>query len=167
MGILGNASGGFGYPKSFVITDDSGNELTAVVTDEEMVVFDATPADVRINKKFASENGIQTGENTITYRTIKGRELVPAGQTLSIMLDEHNMYNFTKIQCMIAPFNTNVKNSVAIDKVVIDDCVYNVGSTEKLSDVTKNSTTLSIDLNITNNTDDYCVIHYFTYREEE
>ena len=59
-GILGNAAGGFGMPKTFVVIDDNNNELTGVVTDE-VVVFTATVADITAGKTAAIAEGIVTG----------------------------------------------------------------------------------------------------------
>ena len=68
---------------------------------------------------------------------------------------------------MISKFDTSVKNSVAVDRVVIDDFVYAVNSTNALSSVTKNQETKTVNLNITNETRDTFVLRYFTFREEK
>lgn len=162
----GNASGGFGFPKSLVIVDENGNELTGVVTDEEVVVFDATPADVRINKTFASANGIQTGENTITYRTSEGFESILPGADFCLTgLDVYNEYNYTKLQCVISKYISS-NDKTAAEKIVLNDNVYNVGSSAVISTITKNATTKVIDFNITNDTDDIYIIYFFTYAQE-
>lgn len=59
-GILGNATGGFGVPKTLVLVDENNNELTAVVT-EDVVVFTATAEDIKSGKTAATEEGIVTG----------------------------------------------------------------------------------------------------------
>lgn len=167
MGILGNASGGFGFPKSFVITDDSGNELTAVVTDE-VKVFDATPSDVRMNKIFASENGIQTGENTITYITTAGYQIFAPNSNISINLSERNKYNYDLFQCMICLADLgNINNSVAAKMIAVNNGVYEVNSAIKIADISKNSESKSIDFNITNNSENYYLVYFFTYCQEE
>lgn len=68
--IYGNATGGFGFPKTFVLTDKDGNEFTGVVT-EQKTVFTATKDDVKTGKIFASDEGIQTGvmKDCITIST--------------------------------------------------------------------------------------------------
>ena len=68
---------------------------------------------------------------------------------------------------MISKFDTSVKNSVAVDRVVIDDFVYAVNSTNALSSVTKNQETKTVNLNITNETSDTFLLRYFTFREEK
>lgn len=165
-GVLGNVLGAYGFPKTYVLTDESGNEFVGVIT-ESIQIFDAEPKDVRIGKTFVSDNGHQVGENTITYRTIKGVSAVPSGRNFSISLSEHDMYMFTALQCIIAPYDTSLSGSVAADKIVIGNSVYSAGSSDKLSDITQNEETKSVDLNITNNSGKPYVIHYFMYKQEE
>ena len=50
--------------------------------------------------------------------------------------------------------------------ITINDSVFSATNYNKLSDITKNIDTKSIDLNITNNSDNIYSIRYFTYREE-
>lgn len=166
-GVFGNAAGGFGMPKSYVIVDEEGNELTAVLTDN-VVVFDATTNDVREGKIFANSEGVTTGTKNIpSYRTTKASKLILPNMSYSISLSHFDKYDYTEFQCVIAKRNTSIGNSVAVDKIVIEDNVYEVNSTQPLSQVTKNSDTKSIDLNLVNSTKDIYVIHYFTYREED
>jgi hypothetical protein len=67
---------------------------------------------------------------------------------------------------MIAPYNGSIKNSVSVDKVVIDDNVYAVNSNNILSSIVKDSSSKSVDLNLEIDNDIDYVIHYFTYKEE-
>lgn len=163
--IYGSPSGGFGMPKMIEISDDNGNTFVGTVTDSE-VVLDATRADVKVGKVFASNDGIEEGTDTKTYRTQQGFYLIDPGQQFSIKLPGYDQYNYTKLQCMIAPFNTSVYDSYAIDKVVLNDGVFMTNSVNKIADVTKNDQTKSIDLNITNNSDSVYFIYFFTYKEE-
>lgn len=164
--ISGNMVGGAAPLKTLILTDESGNELVGVVT-ENAQVFDATPADVRINKTFVSDNGIETGENTITYRTEQGTRLIMPGEDFMLPLSQHNKYNYTELQCMFAPFHTNPANSVAVDKIVLQNGVFAVNSTEKIASVIKDSITKSINFNISNTSENVYCIHYFTYCQEE
>ena len=66
---------------------------------------------------------------------------------------------------MTAIFNKNLTDSVAVDRVVIEDSVYLPGSVEAISTVTKDDENKSINFGITNG-DSPSVIRYFTYREE-
>lgn len=163
--IYGNPSGGFGMPKIIEIADDNGNTFVGTVTDSE-VVLDATRADVKVGKMFASNDGIQEGTDTKTYRTTHASYVVLPGASFSIPLEQYDKYNYTKFQAMIAEFNTTPLDSTSVNKISINDGVFNVNSSTKLSDVTKNSSLKSIDLNITNDTENTYIIHYNTFKEE-
>lgn len=166
MGIYGNATGGFGMPKTLVLVDENNNELTGVVVDD-VVVFDATLNDIRAGKIAANAEGVVTGTKDIpAYRTTQGCQVIPVGSAFSISLAEYSQYDYTKLQCMIAPLNTDVYDSCAVDKIVLNDGVYMTQSTDKITDVTKNSETQSIDLNIVNDSSTVYFIYFFTYRED-
>lgn len=166
MSIYGNVVGGSsGLGKTLVFEDEAGNGFVGVVTDS-IKMFDATPADVKIGKTFVSDSGIAEGTDTKTYRTHHASYLVFPGESFSIPLEEYNRYDYTKFQAMIAEFNTTVLDSVFVVKILLDDFVYNVNSNNKLSSVTKNSQTKSVDFNIVNDTDRIYIVHYNTYKEE-
>ena len=93
--------------------------------------------------------------------------MIYPGESFSIPLSVYNLYDYTTFQCMISKVNmTDLENSVETNKIAFNDGVYMVNSTDKMADVTKNAEIKSIDLNITNDSDDYFYIHYFTCREE-
>lgn len=168
MIIYGNPVGGALNAKTYQLECNNGTkEIMAVVVDEE-TLFNATANDVRTGKKFATNSGVVVGTKDIpAYRTQQGAVRIKPNESFSILLKDYTQYDYTKLQCLISKFNTVVSDSVAVDKIVIDDSVYPVNSTSALSSVTKNSTTESIDLNIVNDTSNDYVIRYFTYREEE
>lgn len=59
--ISGNMVGMYSsMGKTFIFEDEDGNELTGVITGNE-TIFNATPADVRFNKTFANDEGMQVG----------------------------------------------------------------------------------------------------------
>lgn len=163
--IYGNATGGFGMPKMIEITDENGNTVIGAVTDSA-INLDATRNDVKIGKKFASNDGISEGTDTKTYRTTYGVKGILPGESFTILLDKYDSYDYTRFQAVIAEFNTTLSDSTSVVQTALNDVVYNVNSATKVSDVSKNLLTKSIDLNITNNTDNTYVIHYMTYREE-
>ena len=168
MSINGNMVGCYSpIGKTFIIEDDNGNEITGVCVDQQ-IVFDATAADVRIGKIFASDDGIMQGENTITYRTSEGSEYILPGADFCVSdLGVYNEYNYTKLQCIITKYSSNKDERMSAEKIVLNDSVYNVGSSIAISTVTKNVEKKSIDLNITNETDDIYIIYFFTYAQEE
>lgn len=164
--ISGNMVGSYSQiGKTFILQDENGNEVTGVVVDQA-TVFDATVADVRIGKTFASDEGVQQGENTITYRTEQGTACILPGEDYTIPLSAHDSYDYTKLQCIVTKYTEDVNNRMAAYKIVLNNSVYEVNSSVALSTVTKNSETKSIDFNIANDTNDIYVIHYFTYKEE-
>lgn len=164
--IVGDMAGCYSpLGKTFILTDEDGTEITGVVTDQEQV-FSASVADVKIGKTFASNEGIKTGEDTKTYRTTHASWCIRPGESFSIPLEDNDKYDYTKFQAVIAPFVTTHEDSLAVEKTVLYDGVYNAGSSVKVSDVTKNSDTKSVELNITNNTENSFVVTYNTYKEE-
>lgn len=168
MAIYGNPVGGALNAKTYELQYNGGTTpIMAVVVDEEKV-FDATANDVRTGKKFATNSGVVVGTKDIpAYRTEQGVVYILPSKKFSILLDEYQQYDYTKLQCMISKFNTTLNDSVAVDRVVIEDSIYSVNSTISLGSVVKNSGTKSIDLNLTNNTNDTYVLRYFTYRKED
>ena len=140
-GVFGNAAGGFGMPKSYVIVDEEGNELTAVLTDN-VVVFDATTNDVREGKIFANSEGVTTGTKNIpSYNTHEGYKIIMPGKEFSFSSQN---YDYTKLQALICVFSTNIKNSVFTEKIAIDDCVYNIQSTIIVSTIIKDHNSQAI-----------------------
>lgn len=165
--IYGNPIGGARSPKTFELEYNNGVKVIATVVDKE-TIFDATENDVRKGKTFASNSGVKVGTKDIpAYRTTQGVAYISPSDKFSILLDEYQQYDYTKLQCMISKFNTTLNDSVAVDRVVIEDSIYSVNSTTSLGYVIKNSETKSIDLNLTNNTNDTYVLRYFTYRKED
>ena len=166
MNIVGNMVGCYSpMGKTFIIADENGNEITGVCVDEE-TVFTATADDIKIGKIAATDEGIVEGTDTKTYRTAQGSKFILPGEQFSILLDKYDQYNYTKFQAIIAEFNTTQSDSVSVVKTSLNDAVYNVNSNTKISDVSKNVSTKSIDLNIANDTENTYVIHYMTYKEE-
>lgn len=164
--VYGNAVGGItGYGKTFILTDENGNELTGVVTGEE-VIFTADPTtDIREGKVAATDIGVVTGATTIpNYETSRGNVFITSGAEfkISALSDEHQ---YTFLQCIITKFNTTVNDSTQAEYVVISDAVYRTNSTEKLCDVSINQDDKTVDFNFTNDTEDIYLIRYVTYKE--
>lgn len=167
--ISGNMVGSYSQiGKTFIIQDEDGNEITGVVVDQE-TVFTAGDNDVREGMVYASDSGVSTGTKDIpAYRTTAGQYMITPGESFSLPLSQNDKYDYTVFQCMISVANAdNFDNSVETHMVSIKNGVYEVNSTTKLADVSKNTETKSIDLNITNDSENNYFIHYFTYREEE
>jgi hypothetical protein len=161
-GILGNATGGFGFPKTYVITDGDGNELTATYVESE-TIFTATDNDVRTGMVYAGDNGVSTGTKDIpAYHTWEGRRIIPNGSSFIIPTSD---YTYTRLQAIICTFNTSIDDSVSSEKVVINDGVYNIQSTSMISEVIQDEINSRIDFGLVNDTGKICVVHYFMYKE--
>lgn len=64
-GILGNAVGAFGFPKTYILTDSDGNELIGTYV-ENLTVFDANPeTDIREGKTAVTDDGVVIGSAII------------------------------------------------------------------------------------------------------
>lgn len=166
--ISGNMVGQYSQiGKTFVIIDGTGAEYTGVVVDQE-TIFDATDNDVREGKVYASDSGVSTGTKVIpAYHTYEGSKIITAGSEFKIALSSSDLYDYTKLQCIICPFNSSMSNSVAAERVVINNNVYNVNTTTSIATVTKNVDEKSIDLGITNESSISYIIRFITYKEIE
>ena len=163
-GILGNATGGFGFPRTYILTDNNGNELTGVYVESE-TIFTATDNDVREGMVYAGDSGVSIGTKDIPiYYSTEGTRAIPNGKALIIPIPD---YEYTKLQCIVCSYNTNLQNSVSAIQVVINNSVYNVQSLDVLSTVTTDVINGSgaIDLGITNTPGSPVLIRYFTFRE--
>lgn len=162
--INGNAVGGIvGYGKTFILTDENGNELTGVVVDEE-VVFTADPiTDIREGKIAATEQGVVVGQKDIpAYHTTQGHKIIPNGSEFVLYIPN---YDYTKLQAIICSFNTSADYSVSAEQVVINDSLYNVQSTAAISVVQKDDSNACINFGFTNTSGSHCLLRYFTYKE--
>lgn len=164
--IYGNFVGGMGIERTYIIVDDNGNEITAVDTDDENVMLDATPNDIRLGTAAATSDGYTPGEKYIpSYNTEEGRLIFKPGQPLRIDMFS-DQCQFTKLQAIICEFNTSIDDSISAVMVSIDGKVYLSGTSENLATVVVDLEKQSIDLSIVNDTDKDVVLRYFTYKEE-
>lgn len=147
------------------IENSDGSTILGVVTGEE-TIFTATDNDVREGSVYASDGGVSTGTKVIpSYHTTETSRYIPVGSDVTIPLPTLNKYDYTKLQVIICDFNENMSNSVAATKISILDKVFDVNSTNVVSNVTKDETTKSINLGITNNSTVPWVVRCLTYKE--
>ena len=150
---------------TIVLVDEAGNQVTAVLVDEE-VEFTATANDIREGKVAATEDGVTIGTKDIpAYTTTEGITAIPVGRELAIPL-KRDVCDFTKMQAFACQFNKSLANSVATEKVVINESVYLVNSTEVIATVIKDAENEKVKFGITNEGTTPCVIRYITYKEE-
>ena len=148
----------------YILEDDNGNEVVAVMSENE-VVFDATANDVRAGKVAAGATGIILGEKEIpAYVTEEGSVKISAGAVLKIDMFS-DMCEFTKLQALVCAFNSTKADSVATEKVSINGKVYAVNSTTVLSEVSVDTDARAIQFGLTNTSGKAVVIRYFTYKE--
>jgi hypothetical protein len=151
-------------PDTFILQDENGVEVVATAVSEEMV-FDATENDIREGKTAATLNGVTVGTKVIpSYHTREGYRIITTNSQFAITQLE-DLYDYSKLQAIICPYNNSIVESVAADKVAINEGVYAVNSTGLLATVTKDSETKSINLGITNESENLYVLRYFTYKE--
>lgn len=161
--ISGNMVGGAAPLKTLKIIDSDGAELVGVVVGSEVVFTADASSDIREGKIAATGAGIVTGSAIIpNYHTYTGYKLIPNGSSIVLSLDN---YDYTKLQAIICSFNTSLSDSVSAEYVAIDDEMFLVGSTNRLSSIVKDGDNLLIDFGIVNTLGDSCLIRYFMYKE--
>jgi hypothetical protein len=168
MSISGNLVGSYSQlGKTFTLVDENGAEMLGVIVGQE-TIFTATDNDVRVGSVYASNEGVSTGTKIIpAYHTMQGVRLVTAGSKLIIpnIIPDVDIYDYTKLQSMICLYNTSLSKSVSTEKVLIDGFIYNVQSVDPISTVTKNHESKTVELGITNDSNNMLVIRYFMYKE--
>lgn len=151
---------------TYIFVTEDGKEVPAVEVAEE-TVFTATANDIRVGTVAATAEGVTEGMKDIpAYHTTEGLAAVPAGSEFAITIRTADRYDFTKLQAIICPYNESMANSVAAEKVAINNSVYAAGSAESLATVTLDHDNKQIKLGITNDGTTPFVIRYFTYKEE-
>jgi len=150
--------------KTFILIDEKGNEVPAVVVDER-VIFTATENDIRLGAIAVTEKGVTVGKKEIpAYHTTEGIEIIPAGAVFSI--SGLPRYKYTKMQALMCDFNRSIANSTATHKVSMNGKVYAVASSEAIASITIEEETKTINFNVMNDKDKPCILRYFTYKEE-
>jgi hypothetical protein len=162
MSIVGNMAGCYSpMGKTFIITDENGNELTGVITDQEQI-FTATDNDVREGFVYASDAGISTGTKDIpSYYTRCGHKFVLAGKQVTLTAPE---YNYKNLMITISTYDTSVDKSVVPTHISVGNEIYAVGNSTKLSDITVDADNGLIDFGITVN--EKSVLRYCITKEE-
>lgn len=150
---------------TFILVDADGNEYTAAYLDSDYVCT-AKEDDIRIGTTAITADGFTTGTKEISnYRAEEGCVTINSGRAMDIPVFS-DMCQYTVLQAVVCGYNTNVDDSVAAEKVVIDGTVYNVGSTEVLSTVEVDPELQAIKLGITNDNETPIVIRYMIIKED-
>lgn len=163
--LIGGISGS-SEPATYTLFTQDGQQITAVEIDEE-VVFTATENDIRAGTVAATASGVVTGTKEIpSYYTTEGAVKIASGSSLTISMYSDRC-QYTKLQAMVCAYNTSMDDSVATEKVSINGKVYAVNSTSVLAEVSVDTEKQTIELNLTNDSENPVVIRYMTYKEEE
>lgn len=149
---------------TYILVDENGYEVPAVLVDEE-VTLTATPNDIRIGATAVTEQGVVTGEKEIPgYITTEGKRVVKTGDPLEILMFS-DKYKYSKLLVLVCEYNTTVTDSVSAVMVVIDNHIYEAGSTTPLAEVTVDSENQSINLGLINESDKSLVMRYMSIKE--
>ena len=148
---------------SYVLTNAAGTQKAyAQLSSKTPITLTAQANDIRLNTSAITNEGYTEGTKEIpAYHSRTGLKVIQAGSDCSITLDK---YDYSQIQITISKFNTSVYDSVEVVAVSIDDSIYDAKSTTKLSDITIDKDTETINLGIT--ADVKYVLRYFTMKEE-
>ena len=147
---------------TYILVDENGNEVPAVYVENE-AVFTATANDIRIGMVAATESGVTTGTKEIpAYYMEQGYRVIMPGKPVRHV---GNDYDYTELQAVICAFNTSITNSVAVERVAVNGNVYEVQSTEPLSEITINDTERAIEFGVNNDSDSMQILRYFYYKE--
>ncbi len=163
MSIIGNMVGCYSpIGKTFTLVDESGNEITmGVVTDSE-VVFTATDNDVREGMVYASDTGVSVGNKTIpSYHTEYGSNIVLANN--AVIIETHE-YNYSNLLVTIMTYNISASKSTFVTYVSINNGMYAVGNSEKISDIVIDEVNEQINLGLT--VPEKSIVKYLVTREE-
>lgn len=147
---------------TFVIVDEDGHDVPAVLVDEEVVVT-ATAGDIRKGKTALTYDGLVVGTCDMSNsRFAEGHVEISNGEPFVI---PHEYYDYDNFQAVICRFNTNVTDSVGVIKVALNNSVYDVQSTEPISMIVKDDVNKCINLGVINDTGNTCIIRYFIHKE--
>ena len=162
MSISGNMVGSYSQiGKTFIIQDQDGNEITGIVTGSE-VIFTAGDNDVREGMVYASDSGVSTGTKNIpAYYARYGCKVFLANSQVIITVPE---YDYKSILIVISKYNTKIVDSTASIFTSIDNGMYEVGNSTKISDIIIDAVNEQIDLGIT--VSEKSVLRYLVIREE-
>lgn len=174
--IYGNKVGGSRDTKTYIISmvDEDQNEIfqaTGVVVDKEEI-FDAACADVMVGRKFASEEGVMTGVNdSPCCRITSGMHEIAPGLEFLLKIEERDQWDYTTFTAMMWPKLDADNPTPRVDKVVVDNAVYNNDGI-KIADVIKDAATKTIRFDVGNgdrlvNNTEFSYLLYFCVCKEE
>lgn len=164
--IEGNSGSIDTLDNTYILVDENGYEIPAVLTDEE-VVLTAGVNDIRIGLTAVTDDGVVIGEKEIpVYYVTEGTRKISVGSNFNIRIPQ-GRHRYTKLQLLLCAFNGTINASVSTDRVGIGESMYMVNSSVPISTITIDDISETIELGLTNDSDIPYVIRYFTYKEEQ
>jgi hypothetical protein len=160
--ISGNMVGMYSsIGKTFILTDENGNEVTGVCVDNP-VVFTAGDNDVRENIVYAGDSGVSVGTKIIPiYHARYGEKFVLANQEATLIMPE---YDYDSLMVTISTYSSSLSDSVVSTYLSVYDAMYVPGNNTKMSDIIIDKENQKINLGITVN--EKSVLRYFVLKEE-
>jgi hypothetical protein len=150
---------------TYILVDENGVEVPAVFVENE-TIFTAEADDIRLGKVAANQNGVVEGTKEIpTYQATSGSVTIKPGKAMTIPVFS-DLCQYTELQVIVCDYNTAPADSVSAEKVVINDTVYNVGSTIAISVVAVDPSAQTIKLGFTNENETSSIIRYMIIKEE-
>lgn len=148
---------------SYVLSNADGSQkIYAQLSSREPIKLTARANDIRLNTSAITNEGYTEGTKDIpAYHTSYGYKLLPAGKEVKLTIHDAD---YKKLMVSIAPFNSSVNESVSVNYTSIDDSVYEAKTTTKVSNITKDLSTETINFGIT--VTEKSVLRFFIVKEE-
>lgn len=165
--ICGNKVGGTAPEKTYIITNkDETVKVSAVVVEidenDAPFVFTAKSEDVVAGKRFVGDGGVCDGTNDCPRcRDLSGIHEVHPGVDVTLLLENYDMWDYSYLQGYISTKGDPYK----VLMLVADDGVYKDGIL--IANVEKDEVNKTILFNVTNESDDVYLLHYFICKEEQ
>lgn len=146
----------------YLLTVDGETAVYAQLHGEEKVDLTATANDIREGSVAVVNSGVITGEKFIPpYVAAYGTKFALADSEAT--LDGYET-NYNQIMLSLAPYDSSINASTAVNYISIGDSLYEVGTGTKVSDITKDVDNDQIFLGITPTAKS--VLRFFVVREE-
>lgn len=147
---------------TYCVTVDGENKKYAQLYRSEKVTLTATANDIRIDTSAITDTGYTEGTKDIpVYHSRYGKKILLSGKEAVISNPE---YDYKELMASIATYNSSTTDSVSVQYSSVDNALYEAKTTTKVSDITKDSTNLQINLGTT--VSEKSVLRYFVTREE-
>lgn len=161
--IYGNKIGGSSSENKTFLIDSNGIEVWGVIVDDPNIPEPtACCHDVMAGQVFVGPDGLQVGSNdSPCCRVTDGVHEVAPGVEFLLCIEKCSQWDYSTLHGIIVQKSTPHK----VEMLIMNNSVYDL-SGNKISDITKNSSTCSIRFNIKNETAEPQLLYYFICKEE-